>query len=126
MGCLSIGLLPTSVCMMCLQANPASCYGAPGFLHSAPRLFLLGVCHCLLLCRCLVLDSRYLPVNVISWFRAVVMDGSGKVRGSTIRPAGLPGVAAAARYAAAAWSKLTERYRFGACATRQVCWDKVQ
>jgi hypothetical protein len=27
----------------------------------------------------LVLDSRYLPVNVISWFRAVVMDGSGKV-----------------------------------------------
>jgi hypothetical protein len=26
-----------------------------------------------------VLDSRYLPVNVISWFRAVVMDGSGKV-----------------------------------------------
>ncbi|WIA38720.1 hypothetical protein OEZ86_002020 [Tetradesmus obliquus] len=29
--------------------------------------------------RCLVLDSRYLPVNVISWFRAVVMDASGKV-----------------------------------------------
>ncbi|KAF8059165.1 PGM2 [Scenedesmus sp. PABB004] len=29
--------------------------------------------------RCLVLDSRYLPVNVVSWFRAVVMDEGGKV-----------------------------------------------
>jgi hypothetical protein len=29
--------------------------------------------------RCLVLDSRYLPVNVISWHRAVVMDYNQKV-----------------------------------------------
>jgi hypothetical protein len=31
--------------------------------------------------RCLILDSRYLPVNVVNWGRAVVMDLSGKVRG---------------------------------------------
>lgn len=30
--------------------------------------------------RCLILDSRYLPVNVVNWGRAVVMDLSGKVR----------------------------------------------
>jgi hypothetical protein len=48
-------------------------------LHKALVTTAPNACCC---CRCLVLDSRYLPVNVISWFRAVVMDASGKVRHS--------------------------------------------
>lgn len=47
-----------------------------------PLTFCYCCCCCCATLRCLVLDSRYLPVNVISWFRAVVMDESGKVCGA--------------------------------------------
>lgn len=51
------------------------CFTAEGIIRLLIRLLLL----LLLVYRCLILDSRYLPVNVVSWFRAVVMDASGNV-----------------------------------------------
>eukprot|EP00775_Hariotina_reticulata_P013120 gene13120-13250_t len=38
--------------------------------------------------RCLVLDSRYLPVNVVSWYRAVVMQLAGKADVLDYHPGG--------------------------------------